>query len=219
MHQTALEGSSQRPGGVQQEVGRTRAGPTAGINQSTFTVAKEPPPALFFHMEKLFLTYNQIHQTVTELSRQITEDSFDFDYMVAIGTGGFIPARMLKTHINKPILTVGMAYYDLNKNPSEAPVVTQWLDKPEKQIKGRKILLVDEVDDTRSTIGFCLELLLKHQPDEVAVAVLHDKKKPKSREIPPEIKRYYRGLQLEDRWICYPWDAEDILTQDRLAGI
>jgi len=168
-------------------------------------------------MEKLFLSYNQIHETVKDIAKQIEADGYTFDFMVAIGTGGFIPARMLKTFINRPIVTVGMAYYDLDDNKMEAPVITQWLDDPINQIKGRRILLVDEVDDTRSTIGFCLERLLRHDPEEIAVAVLHDKDKPKSREIPAVVKRYYSGLKLEDRWICYPWDAEDIWEQDKQA--
>jgi hypoxanthine phosphoribosyltransferase len=168
-------------------------------------------------MDKLFLSYNQIHQTVKNISEQIIKDNFDFDHMIAIGTGGFIPSRMLKTFINRPIITVGMAYYDLNDNKRDKPVITQWLDDPDTQVTGRRILLVDEVDDTRSTIGFCLEKLFKHNPAEIAVAVLHDKNKPKSREIPPQVKRYYRGLKIEDRWICYPWDALDIWEQDKQA--
>ena len=166
-------------------------------------------------MEKLFLSYNQIHETVKSIAAQINDDGYTFDFMIAIGTGGFIPARMLKTFINRPIVTVGIAYYDLDDNKMDAPVINQWLDDPVNQIKGRKILLVDEVDDTRSTIGFCLEHLLRHDPKEIAVAVLHNKNKPKSREIPGEVRRYYSGLELEDRWICYPWDAEDIWEQDR----
>ena len=168
-------------------------------------------------MEKLFLSYNQIHQTIKNIAEQIQADGYKFDHMIAIGTGGFIPARMLKTFINRPIIAVGMAYYDLNDNRMDHPMITQWLDDPAIQIKGRKILLVDEVDGTRSTIGYCLEKLLEHDPEEIAVAVLHDKKKPKSREIPAKVKRYYRGMRMEDRWICYPWDAIDIWEQDRQA--
>ena len=168
-------------------------------------------------MEKLFLSYNQIHSTIKDISNRIQGDGFEFDYMIAIGTGGFIPARMMKTFINRPIITVGLAYYDLDDNKMEKPVITQWLDQPEKQVKGKRILLVDEVDDTRSTIGYCLEKLLEHEPEEIAVAVLHDKEKPKTRDIPPEVKRYYRGLKTGDQWICYPWDALDIWEQDRQA--
>merc|ERR1711879_243467 len=119
-------------------------------------------------MEKIYITYNQIHNTVKTLTEEVKETGFDPDLMVAIGTGGFIPARMAKTFINIPILTVGIAYYDLDDNLMDHPVITQWLDKSEKQIKGKKVLLVDEVDDTRATIGFCLDELMKHEPAEIA---------------------------------------------------
>ena len=168
-------------------------------------------------MEKIYITYNQIHNTVKGLTGEIREKGFDPDFMVAIGTGGFIPARMIKTFINKPILTVGIAYYDLNDNQMDHPVVTQWLDKPEEQIKGRKILLVDEVDDTRATIGFCLDELMKHEPAEIAVLVIHNKNKNKKHEIPSYVKHYFVGKNFEDPWICYPWDADDTEEQDRQA--
>ena len=46
---------------------------------------------------KYFLSYEEIHHTIRALSRKIKDDGFDPDVIVAIGTGGFIPARILKT--------------------------------------------------------------------------------------------------------------------------
>lgn len=167
-----------------------------------------------FFMDKFFISYNQIHETIGKIAEEIRQDGYEFDFMIAIGTGGFIPARILKSFIDRPILTVGIAYYDLDDNRMEAPIVNQWLDDPVNQVKGRKILLVDEVDDTRNTIGFCVERLLRHDPEEIAVVVLHDKEKPKAREIFPTVRRYYRGEKLKNIWICYPWDAQDIGKHD-----
>jgi uncharacterized protein len=169
-------------------------------------------------MEKIFITYNQIHNTMKGLSEQVKHSGFDPDLMVAIGTGGFIPARMAKTFLNIPILTVGIAYYDLDDTPMDKPVITQWLDQPEKQIQGKKVLLVDEVDDTRSTIGFCLDELKKHAPAEIALLVIHNKEKVKRHEVPEWINHYFIGENFQDQWICYPWDAEDTDEQDRMAN-
>ncbi|MDC7239125.1 MAG: phosphoribosyltransferase [Spirochaetales bacterium] len=168
-------------------------------------------------MDKIYITYNQIHNTIKDLAQQVKDSGFEPDQMVAIGTGGFIPARMFKTFMNMPIFTVGIAYYDLDDNLMDHPVVTQWVDNPEKQIKGKKILLVDEVDDTRATIGFCLDELMKHEPAEIAVLVIHNKNKDKKHEIPSYIKHYFVGENFEDPWICYPWDADDTEEQDRMA--
>ncbi len=164
-----------------------------------------------------YFSYEQIHDTIRALAGRITADVFDPDVIVAIGTGGFIPARILKTFMKKPILTVGISYYGPDNKPAKTPRTIQWIDEVEKKLAGKKVLLVDEVDDSRVTLEYCLRELLRHGACEIAVAVLHNKRKEKKGRIPEEILRYYAGRELEDRWICYPWDAEDIVEHSRRA--
>ena len=166
---------------------------------------------------KLYLSYGDIHRTVARLAGQILSSGYDPDLTVAIGTGGFIPARILKTYLKKPILTVGIVYYDQNNTPMAQPRTIQWIDEVEKKLTGRRVLLVDEVDDSRSTLAYCLRELLRHRPAEIAVAVLHNKRKPKRDSLPPEVKRYFCGEEVDNGWICYPWDAEDIDRHEALA--
>ena len=167
--------------------------------------------------EKIYFSYNQIHQTIRDIAAEIEKSSYDPELMVAIGTGGFIPARMLKTFLNRPILTVGISYYDQDNNPKDSPQKIQWIDEVEKKLTGRRVLLVDEVDDSRVTLEYCLRELLKNQPARIAVAVLHNKQKEKRGILPPEVGPYFAGLELPDQWICYPWDAEDIEYQERMS--
>ena len=167
--------------------------------------------------QKLYFTYNDIHRTIKKLSVEISESEFKPDLMVAIGTGGFIPARIMKTFLHLPILTVGVKYYDSNNKIQSEPEKIQWIDEVEKRLKGKKILLVDEVDDSRATLEYCLRELLKHEPEEIAVAVLHKKDKTKAGVIPEEITKYYTGETIPDYWCCYPWDADDIEEHDRLS--
>jgi hypoxanthine phosphoribosyltransferase len=95
------------------------------------------------------------------------------------------------------------------------PQKIQWIDETEKQLEGKKVLLIDEVDDTRATLSYCVHELLSNKPKDIAVLVLHNKKKKKDAEFPPQITRYYAGLEIEDLWIKYPWDADDIDAHDR----
>ncbi|KAG6861341.1 hypothetical protein C0995_001320 [Termitomyces sp. Mi166 len=93
---------------------------------------------------------------------------------------------------------------------------------------------MDEVDDTRKTLGYALtelqkdveEELLKHPESErealraatkFAIFVVHNKKKPKLAEL-PEGMPYYAGEEVEDVWLDYPWEAMDIAEHDRLAA-
>ncbi|MCD6120713.1 MAG: phosphoribosyltransferase [Spirochaetales bacterium] len=166
---------------------------------------------------KYYLSYNQIHKMVKSLAERIIKDGFNPDVIVAIGTGGFIPARMLKTFINRTILTVGISYYDENDKPKLIPETIQWIDEVERKLSGKKILLVDEVDDSRTTLEYCLNELLKYNPKELAVMVLHNKNKEKRGKLPVPVKRYYVGEEIDDLWICYPWDAQDIDEQVKLS--
>ncbi len=168
--------------------------------------------------DKYYLTYNQIHRIIKKLAGQIVDSGFEPDVIVAIGTGGFIPARIIRTFIDRPILTVGLQHYNKANRPQDIPRKVQWIDEVEKKLPGKKVLLVDEVDDTRVTLQYCLTELLRHRPGEMAVAVLHNKRKKKKGQIPPEISRYFVGEELEDRWICYPWDALDIDEQEIRAS-
>jgi hypoxanthine phosphoribosyltransferase len=167
--------------------------------------------------EKYYFSYSQIHKSVRRLAEQVQASGYRFDLIVAIATGGFIPARILKTFLKVPILTVGISYYDINNQPTTQPQTVQWIDEVEKKLTGKRILLVDEVDDSRITLEYCLRELLSYHPADIAVAVLHNKRKPKGGSLPDEISHYFAAEELEDRWICYPWDAEDIDNQRLLA--
>jgi hypothetical protein len=166
---------------------------------------------------KYFLSYEHVHLSVHALANRIIEAGFRADLIVAIGSGGFIPARILKTFLEIPIFTVGISYYGPDNKPGPAPRAIQWIDEVEKKLAGRRILLVDEVDDSRATLEYCLRELLKHDPAEIAVAVLHNKKKEKKGMLPPEVRRYFAGEELDDKWICYPWDARDITAHEKIA--
>lgn len=168
---------------------------------------------------KSFYTYNEIHQILASLAKKILNSGFNPDYIVAIGSGGFIPARIIKTFINKPILTVGLNLYDSDKSGKivkDIPSKIQWLDEAEKKIKNKNILLIDEIDDTRSTLAYCIQELLINSPKEIAVCVLHNKQKEKKAQFPQAISKIYVGENIVgDPWVFYPWDAEDINLHDK----
>ncbi|HUZ18196.1 MAG TPA: phosphoribosyltransferase [Spirochaetia bacterium] len=167
--------------------------------------------------DKLYFSYAQIHNTIRGLAEEIRRSGFTPDLMVAIGTGGFIPARILKTYLDLPILTVGLKLYDEHNRPAGAPKKIQWIDEVEKKLTGKNILLVDEVDDSRTTLQYCLTELLTHHPTEIAVGILHNKRKPKRGCYPSAVSKIFIGQEIEDRWVVYPWDAIDIDAHEELA--
>ena len=92
-------------------------------------------------MEKYWFTYEEIHRTIRDLADRVRESGYEPDAIVAIGSGGYIPARILRTFIKKPIWAVGIAYYDDHNKPTDTPHKVQWLDEVERKLQDRDALL------------------------------------------------------------------------------
>lgn len=105
--------------------------------------------------------------------------------MIAIGGGGYVPARILRSFLkqpgspNIPIQAIGLSLYEAlpSNHPSGANTPgdieqlgtkvtrTQWLDLTSlgemENLVGKRILIVDEVDDTRTTLEYAVKELEK----------------------------------------------------------
>ncbi|CAI6340432.1 unnamed protein product [Periconia digitata] len=165
--------------------------------------------------------------------------------MVAIGGGGYVPARILRSFLKKPgspnipIQAIGLSLYEaLGTDPVEQPGTkvtrTQWLDLSSLEMAnliGKNILIVDEVDDTRTTLEYAVRELEKDvieaqkktgregEKTTFSIFVLHNKDKTKKGKLPEDIVqgRYEAARTVGDEWICYPWEAMDIDEHDRLS--
>ncbi|TIA86356.1 hypothetical protein E3P99_03704 [Wallemia hederae] len=170
------------------------------------------------------------------------KSEFDPNIMVAIGGGGFFPARVLRTFLktqgskNIPIQAIGLSLYEELPNTTVEQVGTevirtQWLDFStlgEKSLVGKKVLIVDEVDDTRKTLSYAVNELQKDVQEqykslpadtpatEFAIFVVHNKLKEKASDIPADVK-YFPGAEIDDLWVDYPWEQQDIVEHTRLA--
>ena len=157
--------------------------------------------------EKIYYNYDQIHNIVNSIVPQVKQ--YNPDVIIAIGGGGFIPARILRTAIKKPILAVSVELYDDNTNTTKESVnIKQWFDDSYgtgQLVKNGKVLIVDEIDDTRKTLECVVNKVQEHQPSNIAVAVIHNKVKVKKGTLPESVS-YICGSNIDDDWIIYPWD-------------
>ena len=87
---------------------------------------------------------------------------------------------------------------------------------------GKNILIVDEVDDTRTTLQYAVQELAKdvqeaakelsreNETTNFYIFVLHNKDKPKKGVLPKEMiegGHYLAAHTVGDEWLCYPWEA------------
>jgi len=197
-------------------------------------------------VEKVYVTYNQIHKLCQASAPKILSD-FKPNLMIAIGGGGYVPARILRSFLkrpgapNIPIQAIGLSLYEEldTSTPVEKPGTkvtrTQWLDLSSLEMKnliGKNVLIVDEVDDTRTTLEYAVKELQKdvetarqqHGREEktnFSIFVLHNKDKEKRGHLPEDMlneNRYLAAVTVPDVWICYPWEAIDIDEHDSLAA-
>merc|ERR1712147_365414 len=118
---------------------------------------------------------------------------------------------MLRTECAVPILAVSLELYDdATKTARDTVELKQWFDEGicfGKRVRGRRVLIVDEVDDTRTTLQYAVEeLRRRNAPAAVAVLVVHNKRKPKRGAVPQDVT-YIACEHVADHWNCYPWDA------------
>lgn len=117
-----------------------------------------------------------MHELCKESAEHILA-KFQPQLMIAIGGGGYVPARILRSFLKKPgnpnipIQAIGLSLYEqlatdnVVEEPGKVVTRTQWLDLTSlgemKNLIGKKILIVDEVDDTRTTLEYAVKELEK----------------------------------------------------------
>lgn len=194
---------------------------------------------------KMYITYNNIHQLCQESAEKIKQ--FKPDLIIAIGGGGFIPARILRTFLKNPgepnirIMAIILSLYeDVATVGSQAEktgtqvVRTQWIDYAQSKVDlvNKNILIIDEVDDTRTTLHYAVSELKKDVQEQAkaqnadpkntkfGIFVLHDKEKPKKADLPADIMEtghYFAARTAPDVWIAYPWESVDIVYHTKRA--
>jgi adenine/guanine phosphoribosyltransferase-like PRPP-binding protein len=93
-----------------------------------------------------------------KITERLNTISFpEIDIVIGIGSGGVPAATMVAYHLNAELEVMTLNYRDEQNNPRyEAPVVLQ---KPEWNLEGKRILLVDDVSVSGKTMEAALKLL------------------------------------------------------------
>ncbi|KAI0477105.1 hypothetical protein GGR56DRAFT_635876 [Xylariaceae sp. FL0804] len=235
----------------------TRFSPFFRLSPSFLSSRISPARPTVKMVEKIYVTYNDVHKLCQEAAPAMLA-SFQPQLMIAIGGGGYVPARILRSFLkrpgsgspNIPIQAIGLSLYEElpmshAANATAGPVDaigtrvtrTQWLDLSAlgemENLVGKRILIVDEVDDTRTTLEYAVRELEKDveaarqklgrdasEKTQFCIFVLHNKDKQKKGVLPSHImdeSRYMAARTVGDVWICYPWEANDIDEHDTLA--
>jgi len=151
------------------------------------------------------ISWNRFYVMVRRLARQIIDSGFRPDTIVAIGRGGYMPARILSDFLGLMDLTSFKIEHYTGATKSRHAVVRYPLSA---DLSGKRVLLVDDVSDSGDTFVTAIEHLHScGKPIEVRTAVLHHKA------VSHYAPDYYVQRVVKWRWLIYPWAvAEDITS-------
>ena len=155
--------------------------------------------------EREILSYELFGRAARELAGAIAADGFRPDAIVGIARGGLALAGALSYALEvKTLGSLNVEFYTGVGSTLDAPIVLPpTLDR--ESLRGKSILLVDDVADSGRTLKLVVELLRAGDGggsggSEVRTVCLYSK--PSTVEEPDYVWRR------TSRWIMFPWSSD-----------
>ena len=148
---------------------------------------------------KLQILFNrqEIAATVSRLAAEIGQDYHDkYPLLIGILKGSFMFMADLLRHLDFPLEVdfIGLASYGVGRQTSGKVKVLKELQSP---VKGREVLVIEDIIDTGLTTAFCLDYLRQKKPASLKLCALTDK--PSRRQVPVTID--YLGFTVSNKFL------------------
>jgi hypoxanthine phosphoribosyltransferase len=145
-------------------------------------------------VEREVLSWADIARLVEALCEQARGE---YDLMLAITRGGLIPAGMLAYRLGlRNIVVAAVEFYDDHGRRAAAPTFLQF--PADSLLRGQRVLVVDEVWDSGTTIQAVCERV-RQAGGTPTTAVLHYKRARSEVEAEPDF-----AVAETAAWIVYP---------------
>jgi hypoxanthine phosphoribosyltransferase len=150
------------------------------------------------------VSWEESARLARRLAGAIKADGYRPDLVIAIGRGGYVPARVVCDCLLHDMLTsMKVEHWGIAARKKDETVVRFPLAV---DITGLRVLIVDDVTDTGDTLTTTAAYVISLGPREVRTAVLQHK--GTSRFTPDYIAEYVT----EWSWIIYPWAVHEDLV-------
>jgi hypoxanthine phosphoribosyltransferase len=141
------------------------------------------------------ISWEDFHGLCKGLARAVA--SFNPEIILAVGRGGFYPGTLIAHLLRAEIYPVRLSRRVNDVVLYDHP---QWIVRPPDQVRGRRVLIVDEIASTGETLVIVRQEALSLGAQEVRCAVLYAH--TSGAEVPD-----YVGL-ISDELLLNPWDRE-----------
>lgn len=157
---------------------------------------------------KRFITFEQTKGYVNEIIRQMGKDGWRPDLIVGVTRGGALPAVMLSHYFDCKMVGMDVSFRHFDGDDNYGQESNCWA--AEDAMAGKKILIVDDINDSGATINWILRDWDANGThikwgDVVRFAVVVDNEASKATYTPS-----YYGLSINkaeyDEWIVFPYE-------------
>ena len=151
------------------------------------------------------LTWEVFGEASRSLSQEIVDSGWFPDLIVGVARGGLIPAGAIGYAIGvKEMGAINVEFYtDIGETLPEPILLNPQLDTD--SLKGKKVLVVDDVADSGKTLDLVVNLL-EQTASEVKSAVIYTK--------PTTIFEPDFSWKKTDQWINFAWSVLPVITRD-----
>jgi hypoxanthine phosphoribosyltransferase len=146
---------------------------------------------------QILFTRQEIAATVSRLAAEISQDYHGkYPLLIGILKGSFMFMADLIRHLDFPLEVdfIGLASYGGGRQTSGKVKVMKGL---QSSVKGREVLVIEDIIDTGLTTGFCLDYLRQKKPASLKLCALTDK--PSRRQVSVTID--YLGFTVPNKFL------------------
>lgn len=137
----------------------------------------------------------QVRNAITQISNQMKDDNFKPDIIMGINRGGCIPAIYLSHKLKVPHEPLDIRLRDHKSDPEYGNLI-------DAVCSNKKILILDDINDTGATFNFISELFEANKQIKYA-SLIHN--------APSQFDKlnywcYTINKDIHPVWIVYPWE-------------
>ncbi|MDR2255445.1 MAG: phosphoribosyltransferase [Arthrobacter sp.] len=154
-------------------------------------------------VQKEVLSWDLFGTAGRELAQSIADSGYQPEIIIAVARGGLLPAGHLSYALGVKLSdAINVEFYtDVNETLPDPILLEPMLDTA--SLKGKRLLVVDDVADSGRTLALVLELLRK-QGAECRSAVIYSKS---ASVVEPDYV-----WRRTDEWIVFPWSDQPPVT-------
>jgi len=149
-------------------------------------------------VEFMYLSWAEYGNLTEALAEKVRSSQKQFDLVVGIARGGMPVAMVVSDHLGVRVDFINVKSYD-GVGTRGTPRILSTLTEA---VKGKKVLLVDDLVDQGDTLRTVKDYLNQQGPQLLESAVLF--KKPWSK-VEPDF-----FLEVVDKWVVFPFELSEI---------